>query len=102
MKILLTEPAKFYLKEIYQYYNETISNRVAHQIKNSIFNKIKFLRSFPEMGQVESRLEYLQREHRYLVEGNYKVIYYIAEQTIYITDIFDTRQDPEELISRNT
>ncbi len=50
------------------------------------------------MGQLEENLEHLEQEHRYvLVKSSYKVIYRIIDQTIYITDVFDTRQDPEKM-----
>lgn len=46
------------------------------------------------MGQEEERLKKLELGHRYLVEGNYKIIYYIKGKIVYITDIFDCRKDP--------
>ena len=33
--------------------------------------------------------------------GNYKIIYKIQTNTIYITDVFDTRQDPDKIKERN-
>jgi hypothetical protein len=35
--------------------------------------------------------------HRYLVEGNFKIIYRIVDDIIWVTDIFDSRQDPEKM-----
>ncbi len=49
------------------------------------------------MGAIEALLAELGLEHRYIVEGNFKIIYRIAEETIYITDIFDTRRNPEDI-----
>jgi hypothetical protein len=45
------------------------------------------------MGQKEKYLEHLGQSHRRIIEGHYKIIYRIEEEVIYITDIFDTRQD---------
>ncbi len=35
--------------------------------------------------------------HRYLVDGNYKIIYKKISEGILITDVFDTRQDPKKI-----
>ena len=51
------------------------------------------------MGQQEENLKHLGKEHRYLfVKPVYKVIYRIEDQTIFITDIFDTRGNPKNMI----
>jgi hypothetical protein len=53
------------------------------------------LEDYPHLGQEEERLKELDQGHRYLlVDKRYKVIYLIVDPFIYITDIFDTRQDP--------
>jgi len=32
-----------------------------------------------------------------LIESHYKIIYRVTEEFIYITDIFDSRQDPDKM-----
>ena len=49
------------------------------------------------MGQREEYLEHLGQSHRRIIEGNYKIIYRIDGDMIYVTDIFDTRQDPGKM-----
>lgn len=49
------------------------------------------------MGQVEPYLEDLPVTYRYLVEGNYKIIYKQKGANIYIMTIFDCRQDLSKL-----
>ncbi len=34
---------------------------------------------------------------RYLVQDNYKVIYFVTNNTIVVSTVFDTRQDPRKL-----
>jgi len=46
------------------------------------------------MGQKGLFLEELSENYRYILSGNYKVIYRITNSEIIITDIFDTRQNP--------
>jgi hypothetical protein len=50
------------------------------------------------MGTVEPLLWEFAEEYRYLVVGNYKLVYYIdCETAIYIVAVFDCRQNPEKL-----
>jgi hypothetical protein len=35
--------------------------------------------------------------HRRLVESHYKIIYRVVGEYIYVTDIFDSRQDPDKM-----
>jgi plasmid stabilization system protein ParE len=72
-------------------------DKVASKIRKSIFNATKPLIKQPLIGQIEENLIELKQEHRYLVEGNYKIIYRIINNDVYITDVFDTRQNPEKM-----
>ena len=49
----------------------------------------------------EESLSDLGKGHRYIIRGNYKIIYKIQNQKMYITDVFDTRQNPEKITTRN-
>jgi plasmid stabilization system protein ParE len=51
------------------------------------------------MGQIEFLLQHRPQQFRYLVSGNYKVIYYVNEETqkIIIVNVFDARQNPDKL-----
>jgi toxin ParE1/3/4 len=51
----------------------------------------------PYLGVVEEYLEHLILGHRRLIVGYCKVIYRISDNIIYITEIFDTRQDPTKM-----
>ena len=42
-------------------------------------------------------LEKLNQDYRYIVIGNYKIIYRIYLNEVIINDVFDTRQDPEKM-----
>ena len=46
-------------------------------------------------------LEELNEGHRYLVKGNYKIIYKEIPEGMLITDVFDTRQDPININDEN-
>ena len=73
--------AKRYIKEVYQEVNK--------------------LKKDPKLVQIEPWLIGSKYEFRRLVINKLtKVIYRIAENTIEIADVWDTRQNPEELAAR--
>ncbi|MCP4120602.1 MAG: type II toxin-antitoxin system RelE/ParE family toxin [Bacteroidetes bacterium] len=94
MKIIITKSALARLEQINEYFEQKASRKVAQKIVSSILNTIESLKVHTNLGQKEETLEQLNKGHRYLVQGNYKVVYRQEDLCIYVTDIFDTRQDP--------
>lgn len=101
MKIIWTDFASETLSEIYQYYKLKASPTIARKIKTEIFTATKQLIKQPFSGQIELNLERLNEGHRYLLKGNYKIIYKKVPKGILITDVFDTRQDPIKISDEN-
>ena len=101
MKIIWTDFAANSLLEIYQFYKASANINVASIIRTNIFNATKQLIKHPLSGQLEPNLIRLNKENRYLVEGNYKIIYKRVKEGVLITDVFDTRQDPSKMQIRN-
>jgi toxin ParE1/3/4 len=97
MKILITDYAKEELHLIYEYYSIKASIKVASKIKKDIISAIKNIAINPLMFQIEENLTELGKQHRRSVDGNYKIIYRVENETIYITDIFDARRNPENM-----
>ena len=97
MNIIWTHEALEETKLIYQYYKLKVSVRLAKNIKSKIFSSVKNLQKQVRKGQIEELLLHKKGEYRYLVAGNYKVIYKITEKEIYIMKVFDCRQNPEKL-----
>ena len=95
--LIWTIPAQDELELIYQYYSLK-SEIIADKIVDSIFSRAQQLRKFPLSGQKEEFLKNANKEHRYIVEGNHKIIYRISGSIVYITDVFDTRQNPQKII----
>lgn len=96
-EIIWTDFAINELKSIYEYYKVHVNVTVAHKIKSKLFAATSNLSEHPLIGQIEENLKSLNQNHRYIVEGNYKIIYIIVRNTIYITDVFDCRQNPEKM-----
>ncbi len=69
----------------------------AASIKDQLFNRAESLALNPNKGQLEEYLLHLQENHRRIIEGRFKIIYKIEGESIFITDFFDTRQDPEKM-----
>ncbi len=86
------------LKDIYIYYKHEASLKVAQSIKEAIINETHKLMKYPELGNEEAALSYLKRGYRKLIIGNYKAIYRIIDNTIVVDTIFDSRQEPKELV----
>jgi len=97
MKITFTHSAKLRLRNIYEYYSFEANRELAKKIRGQIFDVIILLKDNPFLGQIEELLSDLREGHRRLVKGNYKIIYKIKGDVIYITDIFDSRQDPAKI-----
>ena len=96
MKMVITYPARISLKKIHDYYQSNVSKQIADKIKSGIIAKLKFVSQNPHAGQEEETLKELGMNHRRMVEGNYKIIYRLMDDIIYVTDIFDSRQAPSK------
>jgi toxin ParE1/3/4 len=96
-QIIWTNFAISEIKNIYLYYRMVAGDKVADKLRKSIFNATKPLIQQPYIGAIEENLADLKQDHRYLVNGNYKIIYRIINNDIYITDIFDCWQNPQKM-----
>jgi toxin ParE1/3/4 len=62
---------------------------------------VEYLSTQPEAGQLEELLQKLGQNSRYIIEGNYKIIYEYNEKQIIITDLFHSKQNPSKIVTRN-
>lgn len=98
-KIVWTNFAISELKNIFLYYRMVANIETAKKIKNNIINAVKILSKNEEIGGMEQNLIELNQGHRFVVKGNYKIIYKVIGNTVYITDVFDCRQNPKKMLS---
>jgi plasmid stabilization system protein ParE len=101
MKVLWTKFALASLYEIYKYYKENVSITIASKIRDNILVGAGHLDKHSYIGQIEELLKDMEGGHRYIVKNNYKIIYKIDTNKVYITDVFDTRQDPDKIKESN-
>ena len=98
MKVLWTAFAESQLDGIYCYI-QTKNPYAAAEIYNDIIDESALLARFPRMAAKEPLLSEFPEEYRSLVvRRNYKVVYYIDNETVvYVVAVFDCRQNPETL-----
>ena len=102
MQVVLTDPARDALKAIYDYYVQEGYDTYADDIRKTVISKARSLPEAPYKGQEEPLLTPLKQGHRYVIaKKHYKVIYLIEADIIYVTDVFDTRQDPVKMLKRH-
>jgi plasmid stabilization system protein ParE len=99
LEVFWSNFAKNKLEEIFDYYKLKAGLKVANKIINGIVIQTIGLNKTPVRGQIEDIFKDDDREFRYLVYTNYKIVYYINRKTsrIVIANVFDTRQNPEKL-----
>ena len=98
MKVVYTQQALQSLQEVLDFLTEreVLADQIM-AIRDRILDKADSLADSPWKGQQEDYLTPLGKDHRRIIEGYYKIIYRVEEPIIYITDIFDSRQDPDKM-----
>ena len=98
MKLVYTEQALKSLEELLEFIaSQNVEKKVILQIRNQILDRADLLIKNPSSGRREVYLEHLGLNHRRVIISHYKIIYRVIDQKIYVTDIFDTRQDPQKM-----
>ncbi|MHC1703758.1 MAG: type II toxin-antitoxin system RelE/ParE family toxin [Tenuifilaceae bacterium] len=97
IRIEWSDQSERQLKDIFDYYSFEVNSRIARKIINNILDRVSILESNPTAGPKEELLSDYPEEFRYLVESNYKIIYWKKENLITIASVFDCRQNPEKI-----
>jgi len=95
LTIYWTDFSENELQNIFSYYQEKASIRVAIEITEGIVNETTILENGSYIGQIEESLKDRTKEFRNLIYSNYKIIYWInlGKNQIEIWDVFDYRQE---------
>jgi toxin ParE1/3/4 len=88
------------LQNIFDYYLVKANRKTALKITNFLVDRTLALEYNPRIGQIEELLQHRKEEIRYIIEGNYKIIYFIEDSFLVISTVFDCRQSPEKLLKR--
>lgn len=97
MKIVFSSKATDELFAIREYFKDVGRDKYGKTLTRKIVEKASSLKSFPNLGKVDETMNEYGFEHRFLIEGNYKILYRVQGDEIRIVKVFDTRQDPEKM-----
>jgi toxin ParE1/3/4 len=97
MKLVYTEQALSSLEEVLEFIAPKVDREKLIEIRDEILDAADTLLVHPLQGQEEPLLAHLNLDHRRLVVSHYKIIYRVIGEYIYVTDIFDTRQNPNKM-----
>ena len=94
-EVVWTQKAFKDLDSIYNFIAKG-SKAAAKKVVESILDREEQLKIQPNSGTIETRIK-LKGEYRFLVQGNYKIIYRVGRANVYVIKIFDARQDPKKI-----
>ncbi len=97
IKVFWTKTALNNLEDIFEYYKYKASIRVARKLVKGLVKSTLKLQESPQIGRKEELLIDRKFEYRFLVVGNYKIIYWIEDNYIKIATVFDCRQNPQKI-----
>ncbi len=98
-EVIWSEFAERQLDDIFEYYSENATARVAKKLVIGLINEPLKLIHNPYSGQIEPLLQKRKECYHYLVYKSYKIIYSVDQENgfIKVADVFDARQDPEKI-----
>ncbi|HEY3390245.1 MAG TPA: type II toxin-antitoxin system RelE/ParE family toxin [Prolixibacteraceae bacterium] len=99
IRIEWSELSERQLKDIFDYYSFEVSPGIARKIINGIIERVSILENNPLAGQKEELLRDYPQDFRFLIESNYKIIYFYLGTIITIASVFDCRQNPEKILT---
>lgn len=102
-KIYWTQFAQNALSTIHEYLLlQSGSEDLAKKYVQKLLNKIEHLKQFPHSGADEPFLKAIGQHSKFVLEGNYKIIYEVQANQIFVTDVFHVKQNPQKIMTRNT
>lgn len=97
MRLVITQSAWDSLDKAIQFLDGRWSDQVIDRIVGEVWEYLEVVLRYPLGGALEEDLAALGRGHRRMVCGHFKIIYYVEADNLYVTDIFDSRQDPGKM-----
>ncbi len=101
MQVRFTTEARNELRRIIDIYVEYAGPMSAEKFGNLVDDQITKLVNHPEIGHPEPLLADLKYQFRAKsINKNYRIIYLVYEDTLWIYDFWDRRRDPVKLKER--
>lgn len=79
---------------------ESGSEIIATRYISRILAKVERIRTTPLSGTKEPFLRKKNGNFRFIIEGNYKIIYEVTPRTIYILNVFHMKRNPSKISQR--
>jgi plasmid stabilization system protein ParE len=102
LEVYWSQLAQEKLEDIFNYYKQKADSKTARKIISGIVSHTINLNKNPDIGQIEEFLKEQDKNFRYLIYTNYKIIYWVNnnKQRLEIAAIYDTRQNPIKLYTK--
>jgi len=97
IRVFWTETALNNLEDIFEYYKYKASIKVVRDLVKGIVKTTIQIQNSPTIGKREVLLANRQFEYRFIVNKNYKIIYWIDDYYVKIAAVFDCRQNPDKI-----
>jgi len=95
--VVVTTGAELSLLEALEFYENKLTANQILTLYDQVITRVASLTHAVFHGQIETEMEHRGQGHRRLIEGHFKIIYRVEGDTVYVTDIFDSRQHPEKM-----
>jgi Plasmid stabilization system protein len=96
-KIILSDFAKYDLHNIVSYLSSAESATTAKYVERGILSEMKRLVHFPKAYPKDEYATTDTQIVHFIIKWNYKILYYIEANYVYIIGIFHTAQNPKKL-----
>ena len=97
--IIWHDSAREHLGNIFSYYRDNVSPKVAYSLLRNLLDTIQGLEQMPRKGAPELLLAKRKVEYRHLIiRRRYKVIYFLEGERAHLVAIWDTKQSPRKLV----
>ena len=101
MQLQFTKQARTEYLRIVSVFAEFAGVRSAGNFIDRVKNKGEMLLKHPFIGHPETLLSNRSRDYRAIsINKNYRMIYYVSNDTIWIVDFWDRRNNPAKLLVR--
>ena len=101
MRYRITKPAQQAFEHIYDTFFEFAGKRYADQMVDRVDDRLNTILKHPFIGHPETLLSNRSRDYRAIsINKNYRMIYYVSNDTIWIVDFWDRRNNPAKLLLR--
>lgn len=99
MKVIFTEQSFRSLEELQKFMLVELDYPLEKvlMIRSTLLDRAESLTTNHKIYQEEQYLAHLEKHHQRIIEGHIKIIYRVEGNNIFITDFFDSRQDPSKM-----